>query len=62
MVKSLPTATQEAIGEEMIEKAHLHRRLNDELAEAEARLDAGEGIPADKLITSLRQQQKKYGV
>ena len=62
VIKSLPAKAQDNIAEEMIQKARLHRQLNEELAEAEARLDAGEGIPAAKLIASLRRQQRQYGV
>lgn len=61
-IKALPEEAQDAIAEQLIAKVRAHRQLNDELAAAEARLDAGEGIPADQVIAELRRQQERHDV
>ncbi len=61
-VRKLPEEAQSAIADEMIRRAAWHRELNEKLAEAEARLDAGEGIPAEDVIAELRERQKRYEV
>ncbi len=57
-IRSLPETTQDSIGQSMLDAARRHRELNEELAEAERQLDAGEGIPAENVIADLK---KRYG-
>ena len=55
-VRALPTNAQDSIGRSMLDAAERHRKLNQELAEAEAQLDAGEGIPAEDVIAALKKR------
>jgi len=56
IIRSLPEQAQDAIADAMLEKARLHREINDKLAAAERQLDAGEGIPASNVIADLKRR------
>ena len=54
VIKSLPEKAQDAIADDMLEKARMHREINEKLAAAERQLDAGQGIPAETVIAELK--------
>ena len=62
LIKTLPEVTQDSIADRMFEVARLRKQLNTELDEAEARMDNGEGIPAEQVISELKDRQKRHDV
>lgn len=54
IIKSLPAEAQDAIADAMLEKAQLHREINEKLEAAERQLDAGQGIPVKTVIADLK--------
>ncbi len=56
-IRELPETTQDGIGQSMLDAARRHRKLNEELANAERQLDAGEGVPAEDVIAELKKRQ-----
>lgn len=55
-IRALPERAQDSIGQSMLAAARQHRKLNEELSEAELQLDAGEGIPAEEVIADLKER------
>ena len=55
-IRSLPETAQNSIGKSMLDAVTRHRKLNDDLAEAEAQLDAGKGIPAEEVLAELKER------
>ncbi len=57
-VKKLPDAAQRRIGRSMLDAVTRYHQLNEALVQAEAELDAGQGIPAQDVVNLLSQ---RYG-
>ena len=57
VVRKLPELAQTAIASAIMKYAERHRALNQELSEAEGRLDAGECIEAEAVIAELRRRR-----
>lgn len=62
LIKTLPEVAQDSIADRMFEVARLRQQLNSELEEAETRMDNGEGIPAEQVISELKDRQKRHDV
>lgn len=60
--RALPQSAQDTLARDVMRYLEQRHQLNVELAEAEQRLQAGDGIPAETVIAQLRDQQKRYDV
>ncbi len=55
-IRALPESAQETIAKSMLDAAARHKKLNENLAVAEEQLDAGKGIPAEDVLSDLKQR------
>ena len=58
----LPETAQDTVAADIRSYIKWHEGMNSDLAKSEKEFHAGEGIPADKAVKSLKRQHKKYGV
>lgn len=53
-IEALPEEVQDAIADDLLARVRRHKELNEKLTAGERQLDAGEGIPAEKVIADLK--------